>query len=79
MSNTRFQITTFDRHSSQFSRVADRSIHAGIKTEELPALLDVEPDSVELRTALVMTVKEGKKYSFTNKRGEFAQLEVATR
>lgn len=75
----RFQITTFDGESSQFSRVADRSIHAGITKAQLPALLDVEPDSIELRTAIQMTVTEGKKYSFTNKRGEFAQLEVASR
>lgn len=79
MSDTRFQITTFDRHSSQFSRVADRSIHAGITEAQLPALLDVEPESIELRTALAMTVTEGRKYSFTNKRGEFAQLEIASR
>lgn len=77
--STRFQITTFDRHSSMFSRVADRSIHAGITEAELPKLLDVEPESTELRVALSMTTQEGRKYSFRNKRGEFCQLEAASR
>lgn len=79
MSDVRFQITTFDANSSQFSRVADRSIHAGLKAEDLPTLMDVEADSIELRTALAMTTQEGRKYSFKDRRGQFCQLEVAAR
>lgn len=78
MSDVRFQITTFDAFSSQFSRAAQRSIHAGLKADDLPPLLDVEPDSIEHRTALAMA-NEGRKYSFKNARGEFCQLELAAR
>lgn len=35
--NSKFQITTFEGFSSQFSRVADRSILAGIDREGLKA------------------------------------------
>jgi hypothetical protein len=79
MSDVRFQITTFESHSPQFSRVANQTIHAGLKAADLPTLLDVEPDSIEHRTALAMTVDEGRKYSFKNRRGEFCQLELAAR
>jgi hypothetical protein len=78
-SDVRFQITTFDAHSSQFSRAAQQTIRAGLKAEDLPALMDVEPDSVEIRTALAMTVDEGRKYSFKDARGQFCQLETAAR
>jgi hypothetical protein len=79
MENVRFQITTFDAHSTQFSRVANRTIHAGLKSTDLPTLLDVEPDSIEHRTALAMTVEEGRKYSFKDRQGRFCQLEMAAR
>jgi hypothetical protein len=77
MSAARYQITTFNKNSSQFSRVADQSIHAGIKAEDLPRLLGVEADSLDMRVALERTA-EGKKYSFKNSRDEFSQLELAT-
>lgn len=76
MSAARFQITTFNKNS-QFHRTAQQSIHAGITAEQLPDLLDVEPDSVDMRVALEMTTQEGRKYSFKDKSGHFCQLELA--
>lgn len=76
--SVRFQVTTFGT-PSQFSRVADRSIHAGIRADDLPEILGVDAESVDLRVALELTVSEGRKYSFKNERGEFCQLEAATR
>lgn len=77
MKDVRFQVTTFDAFSSQFSRAAQQTIHAGLKSADLPRVLDVEPDSIELRTALAMTTEEGRKYSFKDAQGRFCQLEMA--
>lgn len=74
MSNVRYQITKFDAPSQQFTRVAQQSIRAGVRAEELPALLDVEPESVEHRFALTRT-SEGHRYSFRDRDGSLCQLE----
>jgi hypothetical protein len=68
MQKRKFQITTFDKFSSQFSRVANRSILAGLSQDGLKSHVAhlTLADKLELSTKL----NKGLTASFYNLRGE---------
>lgn len=76
MTGKRFQVTTFDVHSQQFSRVADRSIITGLTWEDVCKRMKDSPDA-NIDYALDAMSATGR-YSFHSVSGELNQVRPAT-
>jgi hypothetical protein len=72
MEGKKFQVTTFDVHSAQFSRVADRSIICGLSWEDVCKRMTESRDA-NVDYALHAMSATGR-YSFHNKNGELCQV-----
>lgn len=68
---TRYQITTFEKFS-QFSRVADRSIIAGLKWEDVAKWLDRSTTGNQLNADQVTV--HGGVYNYTDEDGKRCEL-----
>lgn len=76
MTGKKFQVTMFDVHSSQFSRVADQSIITGLSWEDVCKRMTNSPDA-HISYAMGAMTATGS-YSFHNERGELVQVRAAT-
>jgi hypothetical protein len=76
MTGKKFQVTTFDVHSPQFSRVADQSIITGLSWEDVCKRMDRSPDA-HISYALAAMTSTGS-YTFHTENGELAQVRAAT-
>ena len=71
----RYQITTFDGQASQFSRVADRSILAGIDRKALGDHL-AHLDAEEYRTVIGRLDGKRARSFYLDRRGNYALVQV---
>lgn len=69
----RYQITTFDGHSQQFSRTANQSIVAGLKWEDVAGRIDRSQDGNQLNADF--TTVHGQPYYFKDEHGKLNKLE----